>query len=62
MFEIPEDSLNNYPMRRAWGSLKVYTQAHDELNVLPCRREVQEGVNHALVLPLVSNLAIFIWM
>jgi hypothetical protein len=61
VFEIPEDSLNYRPMRRAWRSLEVLTQAHDELNVWPCRHEVLEGANHAHVLSPVDSLAIFIW-
>jgi hypothetical protein len=61
MFEIPEDSLNGSLMRRVWGSLKVHTNAHDELNVRPCRCEVQEGANHAPVFSLVDSLTIFIW-
>jgi hypothetical protein len=60
LFEIPEDSLNCLTMRSAWGSLKVCTQAHRELDVWLCHREVQEGANHALVLPLIDRLTIFI--
>jgi hypothetical protein len=52
LFEIPEDSLNCLTMRSAWGSLKACTQAHDELNVRPCRREIQEGVDHVLLYSL----------
>jgi hypothetical protein len=61
VFEIPEDSLNFHSMRRAWGSQKARTQAHDELNVQSCRHEVQEGANHAPVLSPINNLTIFIW-
>jgi hypothetical protein len=60
MFEIPKNLLNSCPMRRAWESLKARTQAHDELNIWPCRCVVLEGGNHAHVLPLVNSLAIFI--
>jgi hypothetical protein len=31
VFEIPKNSLNCHPMRRAWGSLKAHTQPHGEL-------------------------------
>jgi hypothetical protein len=61
VFETPENPLNGRPMRRAWGSLKTCTKAHDKLNVWSCRREIQDGVNHTLVLSLVDSLAIFIW-
>jgi hypothetical protein len=60
VFEVPEDSLNCCPMLRAWESLKACTQAHDKLNVRSCRCEVQEGANHAPVLPLVHSLTVFI--
>jgi hypothetical protein len=61
VFEIPEDLLNCHPRRRAWVSLKTRTKAHGELNVRPCRREVQEVANHAPILSLVNSLVIFIW-
>jgi hypothetical protein len=61
VFEIPENSPNCRPMRRAWGRLKARTQPHGELNVRPCHCEVQEGADHAPVLSLVHSLAIFIW-
>jgi hypothetical protein len=48
LFEVPEDSLNCHPMWRAWGSMKACTKIHGELNVRLCRREVQEGADHAL--------------
>jgi hypothetical protein len=38
----------------------VCTKAHDELNVRPCHREVQEGVNHALVLSLVNGITVLV--
>jgi hypothetical protein len=60
VFEIPEDSRNCRPMWRAWGSLKERTQPHGELNIRPCRCEVEEGFDHAPVLSLVHSLAIFI--
>jgi hypothetical protein len=58
VFEIPENSLNCHPM---WRSLKARRKEHGELNVRPCHCEVQEGANHAPVLPLVNSLTIFIW-
>jgi hypothetical protein len=61
VFEIPENLLNCHPMRRVWGSLKACTQHHSELNVRPCRCEVQKGADHAPVLSLVHSLVIFIW-
>jgi hypothetical protein len=61
VFEIPENSLNCHPMRRAWGGLKVRTQPYGELNVYSCCCEVQKGVDHAHLLSLVHSLAIFIW-
>jgi hypothetical protein len=61
VFEIPKDSLNCRSMRRAWKSLKARTKANDELNARSCHRKVQEGANHAPVLPLVNSLTIFIW-
>jgi hypothetical protein len=42
--------------------LKARAQPHDELNVWPCRCEVQEGADHALVLSLVHSLFIFIFI
>jgi hypothetical protein len=60
MFEIPKNPLNSHPMRGAWGSLKVRIQVHGELNVRSCHREVQEGANHATILPLVNSITIFI--
>jgi hypothetical protein len=60
LFEIPEDSLNCLTMRSAWRSLKACTQAHDELDVRPCRCEVQEGADHAPVLSLIDCVIIFI--
>jgi hypothetical protein len=61
VFEIPENLLNDGPMRGAWESLKAQTQAHDKLNIRSCRREVHEGANHASILPLVNSITIFIW-
>jgi hypothetical protein len=60
LFEIHEDSMNCLTMQSVWGSLKAYTQAHSELDIRPCRREVQEEANHAHVLPLIDRLTIFI--
>jgi hypothetical protein len=42
-------------MWRAWERLKARAQPHGELNVRPCRCEVQEGVDHAPVLSLWST-------
>jgi hypothetical protein len=60
LFEIPEDSLNCLTMQSVLRSLKAYTEAHDELDVWLCRRKVQEGADHALILPLIDQLTIFI--
>jgi hypothetical protein len=60
VFEISKDPLNCRPMRRVWGSLKACTKTHGELNARSCHREVQEGADNALVLPLLNSLAIFI--
>jgi hypothetical protein len=62
VFEIPKNSLNCRPIRRAWGSLKARTQPHGELNVRSCCCEVQKGADHAHVLSLVHSLTIFIWI
>jgi hypothetical protein len=42
--------------------MKACTKVHGELNVRLCRREVQEGADHALVLSLVNGQAVLIWM
>jgi hypothetical protein len=60
LFKIPEDLLNCLTMRSAWRSLKACTQAYNELDVRSCHREVQEGADHAPVLPLIDHLTIFI--
>jgi hypothetical protein len=36
--------------------MKARTKENGELNVRPCRREVQEGANHAPVLSLVDSV------
>jgi hypothetical protein len=40
LFEIPKYLLNCLAMRSAWGSLKMCTQTHGELDVRSCHREV----------------------
>jgi hypothetical protein len=49
VFEVPKDSLNYRRCEECEEDLNR-AQAHDELNVLPCHREVQEGANHAPIL------------
>jgi hypothetical protein len=60
LFEIPKDSPNCLMMRSAWGSLKACTQAHSELDVWSCHREVHKGADYAPVLSLIDHLTIFI--
>jgi hypothetical protein len=61
VFEVPEDSLNYCRCEECEEDLNR-AQAHGELNVLPCHREVQEGANHAPILSLVNGLVVLIWI
>jgi hypothetical protein len=51
--QVPKNSLHRLPMRSPWRRLKMSAQTYWELYVWPCRRQVEEWPDHALVLLLV---------
>jgi hypothetical protein len=51
--QVPEYALDRFPMQSPWRRLKTSARTYRELDVWPCRRQVEEWPDHASILLLV---------